>query len=327
MTVDTPAAVGSSVTSGSTVTVLGGAVVGRGHILLCPGAGARVEDLRIRGVRVVVGGFCYVVRFQQLPAQGVRQGGREQNDLGTEHPQPPQQVQDDMVHVGIVGVDLVEDDDFSPERKEAHEGVPYREGTEHGLVDGAQADRRQQCLPRGGQPGGGHDLGGRGRLRLMRMYRAGEEYPLRLLQQFAEGVEEMPSSVRQGDGKGRPPGDAPGKGEGASEQRVGRSLGGQGEIEAGRRAPGKRPRCEVLRDLRLSTAHRLFDDHDLGSGRLTEGNAGGRALQRQEIIKLEERSKVGYLVGIRGDETGPAERVRRRLPVAKPGQVGLCVRP
>src|SRR5690606_17239549 len=74
-------------------------------------------------------------------AQRGRQRGREQYDVRAQGIQPLQETPEEVLHIEVVGVDLIEDDRLASEREEPKEEMP---GVEHA----------QECLVYRSQPVG-----------------------------------------------------------------------------------------------------------------------------------------------------------------------------
>ena len=90
--------------------------------------------------------------------RSARKGGGEQDDGAIERSKPSQQALNDGGHIDVVGVDLVDDDDFAGEAQEAKREKAGAQSGHHGLIDRARTEWREEAAaaalkPRSGDNG------------------------------------------------------------------------------------------------------------------------------------------------------------------------------
>lgn len=105
-------------------------------------------------------GFC----FRRLACSGGEdefgatfgsESGGEDDDGGADFEEVFDEAIDKGRGVGVVGVDFIDDDDFSGEGEEAEGGEAGGEDGEEGLIDGTGAEGGEELAARGGEPAEG----------------------------------------------------------------------------------------------------------------------------------------------------------------------------
>lgn len=113
-------------------------------------ARSRHGEQRIRlGARAPGIGVC---RGDELGAARPRQRGGEDDDRAAQREQLANETRDERAGIDIVAVDFIEDDDLPREAEAAHEEVLYRHDALERLIDGADAEAREQSMLRRGKP-------------------------------------------------------------------------------------------------------------------------------------------------------------------------------